>query len=204
MAIPQRQMRLAEHHVRSVQPNGPMAGIPNPPAGLRASTAEEYTAPIDGLLATGPDDVWVFAYGSLIWKPAFEFVEKRQGLVHGWHRDFCLGWDNSFRGSDENPALMLALDRGGSCNGMLYRLPPDRVGPALTKGDGVAAISLSAALGFGQHRERDGSRSHFLHRSTIQLLCGWLVDRTGCRRPGKSGGGMGIDGRIPAGNRAPP
>lgn len=133
MAIPQRQMRLTEHHLRYLQPNGPMAGIPHPPAGLRASTAEEYAATLDRLLAQGQDDVWVFAYGSLIWKPAFDYVEQRQGLVRGWHRDFCLGWDNGFRGSDENPALMLALDRGGSCNGMLYRLPSDSIRSALTK-----------------------------------------------------------------------
>lgn len=133
MAIPQRQMRLMEHHIRSLQPNGAMAGIPHPPAGLRASTAEDYAATLDALLAQGHDEVWVFAYGSLIWKPAFDFVERRQGLVRGWHRDFCLGWDNSFRGSDANPALMLALDRGGSCNGMLYRLAPDSIRPGLTK-----------------------------------------------------------------------
>ncbi|TGV11311.1 hypothetical protein EN816_23875 [Mesorhizobium sp. M8A.F.Ca.ET.173.01.1.1] len=126
MAIPQRQMRLTERHIRYLQPNGPGTEIPHPPSGLHASTREEYAATLDTLLSQGQDDVWVFAYGSLIWKPAFDFAEKRKGLLRGWHRDFCLGWDNSFRGSDANPALMLALDRGGSCNGMLYVCLPIR------------------------------------------------------------------------------
>jgi cation transport protein ChaC len=70
------------------------------------------------------DAVWVFAYGSLIWKPACSFVEIRTGLLRGWHRAFCLGWNTFFRGSEANPGLMLALDRGGACKGALYRLPP--------------------------------------------------------------------------------
>ena len=69
----------------------------------------------------------MFAYGSLIWKPACEFVEIRTGLLRGWHRAFCLGWNTRWRGSVENPGLMLALDRGGVCKGVLYRLPPDAV-----------------------------------------------------------------------------
>ncbi|MGV3491854.1 MAG: gamma-glutamylcyclotransferase [Devosia sp.] len=75
----------------------------------------------------GSDQVWVFAYGSLIWKPACEFVEIRTGLLRGWHRAFCLGWNTWFRGSEANPGLMLALDRGGACKGVLYRLPPGKV-----------------------------------------------------------------------------
>src|SRR5262249_32581874 len=77
--------------------------------------------------APAPDDVWVFAYGSLIWKPAFDFVEQRVGIARGWHRAFCLGWDRWFRGCDERPGLMLSLDRGGQCKGVVYRLPPHAV-----------------------------------------------------------------------------
>jgi cation transport protein ChaC len=56
----------------------------------------------------------------------------RTGLVRGWHRAFCLGWNNRFRGSDANPGLMLALDRGGACKGVLYRLPPGRIEQSMT------------------------------------------------------------------------
>ncbi len=60
---------------------------------------------------------WVFAYGSLIWKPEFEHVEARRGTVHGWRRSFCLrilDW----RATPDQPGLMLALQRGGACAGV--------------------------------------------------------------------------------------
>lgn len=69
-----------------------------------------------------PDsDVWIFAYGSLIWNPIFNFVEQRVGTIHGWHRRFCL-WVPQGRGTPDNPGLVLGLDRGGSCRGITYRI----------------------------------------------------------------------------------
>ncbi|UXN74694.1 gamma-glutamylcyclotransferase [Devosia sp. A8/3-2] len=102
---------------------------------MRLATSDDYNATINALLGTEPHtgEVWFFAYGSLIWKPACDFVEMRTGVVRGWHRAFCPGWNNRFRGSDENPGLMLALDRGGACKGVLYRLPADRIDENLTK-----------------------------------------------------------------------
>lgn len=67
------------------------------------------------------DDLWVFAYGSLTWNPAFHFAERRRGRIHGYHRSFCL-WSHVGRGSHDNPGLMLGLDRGGACAGALYRI----------------------------------------------------------------------------------
>lgn len=66
--------------------------------------------------------VWIFAYGSLIWSPLFRFVERRVGMVRGYHRGLYL---RSFinRGSPDSPGLVLALDRGGMCRGIAYRLP---------------------------------------------------------------------------------
>ncbi len=66
-------------------------------------------------------DLWVFGYGSLIWNPAFNFAEKRQARLFGYHRSFCLHLTIG-RGSREDPGLMLALDRGGSCNGVAFRI----------------------------------------------------------------------------------
>jgi cation transport protein ChaC len=66
-------------------------------------------------------DVWVFAYGSLLWNPDFPFVEKRIGTIRGYHRRFCL-WQWRHRGTRARPNLMLALDRGGCCKGVLYRV----------------------------------------------------------------------------------
>lgn len=69
-----------------------------------------------------PDsDVWIFAYGSLIWNPIFNFVEQRVGTIYGWHRRFCL-WVPRGRGTPDNPGLVLGLDRGGSCRGIAYRI----------------------------------------------------------------------------------
>ncbi|ESY32659.1 gamma-glutamylcyclotransferase [Mesorhizobium sp. LNJC391B00] len=66
--------------------------------------------------------LWVFAYGSLIWKPAFEFVERQRATAFGWHRSFCLDMVR-WRGSVAQPGLMMALERGGRCDGVIYRLP---------------------------------------------------------------------------------
>lgn len=69
-----------------------------------------------------PDsDVWIFAYGSLIWNPIVKFVEQRVGTIYGWHRRFCL-WVPQGRGTPDNPGLVLGLDRGGSCRGIAYRI----------------------------------------------------------------------------------
>ncbi|MGB3756958.1 MAG: gamma-glutamylcyclotransferase [Rivularia sp. (in: cyanobacteria)] len=67
-------------------------------------------------------DVWLFAYGSLIWNPAFKFTERRVGTVYGWHRRFCLRAPVG-RGTPEHPGLVLGLDCGGSCRGVVYRIP---------------------------------------------------------------------------------
>ncbi len=66
-------------------------------------------------------DVWVFAYGSLIWNPIFKFVERQTGTIYGFHRRFCL-WTPAGRGTPENPGLVLGLDYGGSCRGIAFRV----------------------------------------------------------------------------------
>jgi cation transport protein ChaC len=76
--------------------------------------------------APAPGDVWVFGYGSLIWNPAFHFVEKRTARVNGFHRRFCL-WTQLGRGSPDNPGLMLGLERGGACRGVIYRIAEEVV-----------------------------------------------------------------------------
>jgi cation transport protein ChaC len=126
---PRRPLRLTEHHVSLVQPELISEEMPPAPDGLLRASIEDHLATWRTLTAqaNAPDDIWVFAYGSLIWNPAFAFTDQRIGLVRGWHRAFCLGWNTRWRGSDENPGLMLALDRGGSARGMLYRLPAEAI-----------------------------------------------------------------------------
>ena len=67
------------------------------------------------------EDLWVFGYGSLIWNPAFHYEEKRCALLRGWHRRFCLKM-YAGRGTLEAPGLVLALDRGGACRGVAFRI----------------------------------------------------------------------------------
>jgi len=88
---------------------------------------EERTLQIRAVLARAPrpDRVWVFGYGSLMWNPAFHFAERRTALIYGHHREFCLS-ARAGRGSPQHPGLMLALERGGSCHGVAYRLHPDQ------------------------------------------------------------------------------
>ncbi|HLX28477.1 MAG TPA: gamma-glutamylcyclotransferase [Casimicrobiaceae bacterium] len=90
-----------------------------------ALTDGEMSASLAQTLRTKPKGAgwWVFAYGSLLWNPLFPFAEARRASVHGLHRRFCL-WSLASRGTPNAPGLVLGLDRGGSCRGVVYRLPP--------------------------------------------------------------------------------
>ncbi len=72
-------------------------------------------------------DLWVFAYGSLIWDPAVQVAEYRFGALSGWCRRFCMRLEGG-RGSHDRPGLMAALDEGGHCDGVVFRIPAEIVG----------------------------------------------------------------------------
>jgi cation transport protein ChaC len=121
-------MRLTERHVAFVQPELISEEMPDPMPGYERATLDDHLATWRALGGDEPPaEIWFFAYGSLIWKPACDFVEMRTGIVRGWHRAFCLGWNTRWRGSEDNPGLMLALDRGGSAKGVMYRLPSEAI-----------------------------------------------------------------------------
>lgn len=83
---------------------------------------KDYAIAADRLLAAAPDGpLWIFAYGSLIWKPAVQTTDHRRATAHGWHRAFCLRL-RRYRGSPEQPGLMMGLRRGSACVGMIHRL----------------------------------------------------------------------------------
>jgi glutathione-specific gamma-glutamylcyclotransferase len=75
-------------------------------------------------------DLWVFGYGSLIWRPEFSFTERHITRVHGWHRALHM-WSSLNRGTPECPGLVLALLRGGSCTGVAFRIPQAQAEQAL-------------------------------------------------------------------------
>lgn len=75
----------------------------------------------------------MFGYGSLMWRPGFDFVEQRPATLHGYHRSFCI-YSHHHRGTRENPGLVLGLDEGGSCVGSTFLI------------DGVDAAEVTAYL----------------------------------------------------------
>jgi cation transport protein ChaC len=118
-----RTMRLTQRHVDLL-----CREIPDPGLqlidGFRPATDEDFAQIVADMQRTRPDGpFWLFAYGSLIWRPETLFDDKQVATARGWHRRFCLGWDYRYRGSPETPGLMMALDRGGQCKGVIYRLP---------------------------------------------------------------------------------
>jgi cation transport protein ChaC len=116
------------------------------------------------------EDLWVFAYGSLMWRPGFEARERVPARLIGAHRALCV-WSHVHRGSPERPGLVLGLDFGGMCRGIAYR---------------VAASARKATLDYLRAREqvtmvyRECVRpvvllSHPERR--VQAVC-YLVDRS--------------------------
>lgn len=67
------------------------------------------------------DELWVFGYGSLMWRPGFYFAESPPGLLKGAHRSMCI-YSISHRGTPERPGLVLGLDQGGACRGVVFRV----------------------------------------------------------------------------------
>jgi len=79
----------------------------------------------------GDEDLWVFGYGSLIWRPEFDFEERRPARVHGWHRALKM-WSRINRGTPERPGLVFGLLSGGCCRGVVFRI---------ARGEGAAVLA---------------------------------------------------------------
>jgi glutathione-specific gamma-glutamylcyclotransferase len=117
-----RTMSLTSQHVarvhRTVEDQGPAPGV-------ELHTDADYDKWVDRIMRSHPapgEPTRLFAYGSLIWKPEIEHTGEEIGNARGWHRSFCFRIAR-FRGTPEQPGLMMALDRGGQCKGVLYTLP---------------------------------------------------------------------------------
>lgn len=115
------------------------------------------------------EDLWVFAYGSLMWRPDFAFAERLPALLPGAHRALCI-YSHNHRGTPERPGLVLGLDLGGSCRGIAYR---------------VAAARRAATLAYLREREqitgvyRECMRTVWLAHAPerrVSALC-YVVDR---------------------------
>ena len=95
-------------------------------------TPEQYEEMKHHWLASLPLDkpAWVFAYGSLMWNPGFEYEQILPATVYGYHRRFCI-YSHVYRGTPERPGLVFGLDRGGSCRGRIFRVAPSQVSSVL-------------------------------------------------------------------------
>jgi len=119
--------------------------------------------------ASSSDDLWVFGYGSLMWRPDFAFQERVPARLIGAHRALCI-YSFVHRGTPERPGLVLGLDHGGTCRGIAFR---------------VAAGARAATLAYLRDRElknrvyREVMRAVWLHndpQQRVQALC-FVADR---------------------------
>jgi cation transport protein ChaC len=94
--------------------------------GLDHFTEDQYDTHLLDFLKERPDaPIGVFAYGSLIWRPAFEPAERLRATALGWHRSFSLR-QKRFRGTPDLPGLMMQIDAGGRCEGIVQIIPARR------------------------------------------------------------------------------
>jgi cation transport protein ChaC len=127
-----RKLHLTKDHVARVHQVVADCG-PDPSRELH--TDADYDAWVQRIIATHPDPTaptQLFACGSLIWKPEFDYVGEQLATARGWHRSFCIRLLR-FRGTPEQPGIMMALDRGGQCRGVMFELSRHDLGGQLGK-----------------------------------------------------------------------
>jgi len=120
--IKHRTLSLTADHVARVHRPVEDSGVE---PGMEIHNDADYEAWVARMLASHPapdSPTQLFACGSLIWKPELEHVGEQQCVARGWHRSFCFRMTR-FRGTIDQPGLMMALDRGGQCRGVIFELP---------------------------------------------------------------------------------
>lgn len=125
-----RTLSLTPAHIARIHREVPDTG---PPPGMELQTDADYAEWVARMIASAPaGPLRLFAYGSLIWKPEIAHTAETPATAHGWHRSFCLRMIR-YRATPDCPGLMMALDRGGNCNGILYDLPAEDLAPQLDR-----------------------------------------------------------------------
>ena len=119
MANGRKEMRLSPELVALCHRE---VAEPEPDLRYDYFTEKDYARELERLLSERPGGpFWIFAYGSLIWKPEFPAVEARRAVARGWQRTFAMKIDN-YRGTPEQPGYMMCLDHGGRCEGEILQV----------------------------------------------------------------------------------
>jgi cation transport protein ChaC len=114
-------------------------------------------------------ELWVFGYGSLMWRPGFDHVESQPALLRGAHRSLCV-YSVVHRGTEQRPGLVLGLDAGGSCRGIAFRVEAAAVGATLEYLREREQVTMVYREARRAVRLLDGSDR------TVETVC-FLVDR---------------------------
>jgi cation transport protein ChaC len=125
----------------------------------------------------GNGDLWVFGYGSLMWRPGFEYIEKVPARLIGEHRALCV-YSFDHRGTPEKPGLVLGLDRGGACRGIAFRVAPDLR---------AATVEYLRAREQTTHVYREVKRSVWLNNGSQQRVSAmtYVADRSHVQYAGR-------------------
>jgi cation transport protein ChaC len=139
----------------------------------RAAGARQQRGPLHKPMTRPTDhagaDLWVFAYGSLMWRPGFAYLERRHARLVGAYRALCV-YSFVHRGTPEKPGLVLGLDRGGNCRGIAYRVAGDKHAETLA----YLRAREQATLVY-----REATRTVWLDddpQQSVQALC-YMVNR---------------------------
>lgn len=137
-----------------------MAPLTNPAAPNQDPLSRAPLEPVwpglsasDAALLDPDGHLYVFGYGSLIWKPGFAHVGQHPALLRGFHRRFCI-WSRSYRGTPNAPGLVLGLAQGGACRGVAFKVP---------------AAQAAGVLAYLDEREMTGGVYH-RRRVPLRLL----------------------------------
>lgn len=144
----------------------------------------------------GRGDVWVFAYGSLIWRPDFAPAEMRMARLAGWHRAMCI-LSTVYRGTPESPGLVLGLDRGGSCRGRALRVAAADWPAVKARLDARELVTGVYDARFLPIRLEDGRRvaayAYVCNRGHRQYWCGPVDEAVRLIRQGHGASGCARD-----------
>ncbi len=151
-------------------------------------------------MARGHDDLWVFGYGSLMWRPGFPFVESCHAQLYGYHRALCI-LSHVHRGTPERPGLVLGLDRGGRCHGVAFRVAAGEAEPTLhylREREQATSVYLERHLPVRFPDGRTVTALSYVADRTPSAICRTARFRTGVRdRAGRGGDFRAKSGLCP-------